>query len=67
MGRKNSIQLPSDGDAGTYLFGYHRFGNPRNQPAGRKYFSIGLTLWHPDSPCFDSFRMLSAYWILCLT
>ena len=23
--------------------------------------------YHPDNPCFDSFRTLSAHWILSLT
>jgi hypothetical protein len=29
--RKNSIRLPSDSDAGTYLFGILSLGNPKNQ------------------------------------
>src|ERR1700694_2234648 len=29
--RKNSIQLPSDRNAGTYLFGFSSLGNPKNQ------------------------------------
>ena len=37
----------------------------RKRPAlpGRKHFSAGLTVCHPDRPCFDSFRTLSAHWI----
>ena len=34
--RKNSIRLPSDRDAGTYLFGFPALGNPINQRRGRK-------------------------------
>jgi hypothetical protein len=30
--RKNSIRLPSDGDVGTYLFGFPALENPRSQP-----------------------------------
>ena len=38
----------------------------RKKPAlhGRKHFSAGLTVCHPDRPCFDSFRTQSAHWIL---
>ena len=32
MVRKNSIRLPSDRDAGTYLFGFAALENPRSQP-----------------------------------
>jgi hypothetical protein len=35
--------------------------------AGRKYPSACLPLCHPEGPCFDSFRTLSAHWILCLS
>src|SRR6266705_1427402 len=34
--RKNSIRLPSDRDAGSYLFGFPTLGNPRNQLSWRK-------------------------------
>ena len=66
--RKNSIRLPTDRDAGTYLFGFTALESPRSQPRlARKHFSAGLTVCDPDSPCLDSFRTQSAHWILCLT
>jgi len=34
--RKNSIRLPSDRDAGTYLFGFPALGSPKNQSCERK-------------------------------
>jgi len=34
--RKNSIRLPSDRDAGTYLFGFPTLGSPKNQSCDQK-------------------------------
>jgi hypothetical protein len=34
--RKNSIRLPSDRDAGTYLFGFPALGSPKNQSCEQK-------------------------------
>jgi hypothetical protein len=34
--RKNSIKLPSDRDAGTYLFGFPALGSPKNQSCEQK-------------------------------
>ena len=36
MVRKNSIRLPSDRDAGTYLFGFPASGSPKNQSCEQK-------------------------------
>src|SRR5277367_1659551 len=63
--RKNSIQLPSDGDVGTYLFGFAAKNPEKPASLGRKHFSAGLTMCDPNSPCLDSFRTQSAHWILC--
>jgi hypothetical protein len=34
--RKNSIRLPCDRDAGTYLFGFPALGSPKNQSCEQK-------------------------------
>ena len=34
--RKNSIRLPSDRDASTYLFGFPALGSPKNQSCEQK-------------------------------
>src|SRR5215472_4567935 len=34
--RKNPIRLPSDRDAGTYLFGFPALGSPKTNPECRK-------------------------------
>jgi hypothetical protein len=34
--RKNSIRLPSDRDAGTYLFGFPALGSPKNRSCEQK-------------------------------
>jgi hypothetical protein len=65
--RKNSIRLPSDRDAGTYLFGLPALGSSKNQSCEQKMLLSRPPLCNPDRPCFDFFRTQSAHWILCLS
>jgi hypothetical protein len=65
--RKNSIRLPSDRDAGTYLFGFpaRKPQKPilRTEDASQPGRPCAIL----DRPCFDFFRTQSAHWILCLS
>jgi hypothetical protein len=51
--RKNSIRLPSDKDAGTYLFGFPALGSPKNQSCEQKML---LNRAEPVQPWQAMFR-----------
>jgi hypothetical protein len=51
--RKNSIRLPSDRDAGTYLFGFPALGSPKNQSCEQKML---LNRAEPVQPWQAMFR-----------
>jgi hypothetical protein len=56
-GRQNSIRLPSDRDAGTYLFGFPTLENARSQPClAENTFSRAdrMPSWQPMSRFFPS-------------